>query len=454
MRRARARRCCGSGLLLVRCTRRRPPAPGAASGVPWWVWPLALFVVCFLMGIVAVPAGIGGGTLFVPIVGSFFPFHLDFVRGAGLLVALASALAAGPMLLRSGLGSLRLALPLAVLASATSIGGAMLGLAMPANVVQMLLGGVVLGIVVLMLVTKKSEFPHVAQPDALSQALALNGVFVDGASGRVVQWQVHRTVPGLFVFLGIGVLAGMFGIGAGWANVPALNLLMGAPLKVSAGTSGLVLSLVDSSAAWVYINQGAVLPMIAVPSVVGMMLGARIGARLLERAQGLGDPAHGDRGAAVRRAARAAQGHRGVAMKAAPRPGRAARRAVALRAPARLGHAHRPVRAGADLRRLHDRVDAPARAAGATARAVGPAGGQLSCSRRSRRWAGAGSRWCSAATSPASWASSILAGCSLVCLLALVPLYLRRGDRAFVALCLAEVAVVLLAASGWLTAGH
>ena len=65
----------------------------------------------------------------------------------------------------------------------------------------------------------------------------------------------------------------MFGIGAGWANVPALNLLMGAPLKVSAGTSGLVLSLVDSSAAWVYINQGAVLPMIAVPSVVGMMLG-------------------------------------------------------------------------------------------------------------------------------------------------------------------------------------
>ena len=41
------------------------------------------------LGVVAVPAGIGGGTLFVPIVGSFFPFHLDFVRGAGLLVALA-----------------------------------------------------------------------------------------------------------------------------------------------------------------------------------------------------------------------------------------------------------------------------------------------------------------------------------------------------------------------------
>ncbi|MEJ0001331.1 MAG: hypothetical protein WDO13_20565 [Verrucomicrobiota bacterium] len=47
-------------------------------------------------------AGVGGGVLFVPIVGSFFPFHLDFVRGAGVLLALAAALAAAPRLLRDG----------------------------------------------------------------------------------------------------------------------------------------------------------------------------------------------------------------------------------------------------------------------------------------------------------------------------------------------------------------
>ena len=261
------------------------PAAQAADAVsvaaPWWVWPIALFVACFVMGIVAVPAGIGGGTLFVPIVGSFFPFHLDFVRGAGLLVALASALAAGPMLLRGGLANLRLALPLALLASASSIGGAMLGLALPVNLVQIALGVLVLGIVVLMFAAGKSEFPTVARADRLSSALALHGVFVDRASGRVVERRAHRTPAGLLTFLGIGVLAGMYGIGAGWANVPALNLLMGVPLKIAAGTSGLVLSLVDSSAAWVYINQGAVLPMIAVPSVVGTMLGARIGAHLL-----------------------------------------------------------------------------------------------------------------------------------------------------------------------------
>jgi uncharacterized membrane protein YfcA len=83
----------------------------------------------------------------------------------------------------------------------------------------------------------------------------------------------------------IGVLAGMFGLGAGWANVPALNLLMGAPLKLAVGTSGFVLSVVDTSAAWIYLNRGAVLPMIVVPSLIGVMLGAKLGARLLRVAQ-------------------------------------------------------------------------------------------------------------------------------------------------------------------------
>ena len=57
------------------------------AAVAWWIWPVALFAVTFALGIVAVVAGIGGGVLFVPIVAGFFPFHLDFVRGAGLLLA-------------------------------------------------------------------------------------------------------------------------------------------------------------------------------------------------------------------------------------------------------------------------------------------------------------------------------------------------------------------------------
>lgn len=259
-------------------------AAGMASppeAVPWWIWPLALFVVCFFLGVIAVPAGVGGGVLFVPLISGFFPFHLDYVRGAGLLVALSSALAAGPSLLRAGLANLRVGLPLALVASISSMLGALLGLALPASVVRIALGVAILGIVAVMIMARKSEHPEVSVGDRWAQALGMHGVFVDGASGQAVHWKLHRTPQGLVLFFFIGILAGMFGLGAGWANVPALNLVMGAPLKVAAGSSSFILSLVDSSAAWIYLNNGAVLPVIGAPSVVGMMLGAKIGARLL-----------------------------------------------------------------------------------------------------------------------------------------------------------------------------
>jgi uncharacterized membrane protein YfcA len=247
----------------------------------WWIWPLALFALTFAMGIVAVLAGVGGGVLFVPIVGAFFPFHLDFVRAAGLMIALTSALSAAPSLLANGLASLRLAMPLALVGSVTSIVGALIGLALPVDWVQIALGIVILAIALLMWRAGRSEHPDVPRPDALGVALGMQGTYHDPALGRDVAWQVHRTPAAFFVFSAIGLLAGMFGLGAGWANVPAFNLLMGVPLKLSVGTSGFLLSVVDTSAAWVYLNRGAVLPMIVVPSLVGVMLGAKVGARLL-----------------------------------------------------------------------------------------------------------------------------------------------------------------------------
>ena len=67
---------------------------GKTSSTPWWVWPLVLFVVTFFLGIVAVLGGVGGGVLFVPIIGGFFPFHIDFVGDRGFS-SLLPALAAG-----------------------------------------------------------------------------------------------------------------------------------------------------------------------------------------------------------------------------------------------------------------------------------------------------------------------------------------------------------------------
>ncbi len=256
---------------------------GKASSTPWWVWPLVLFIVTFVLGIAAVLGGVGGGVLFVPIIGGFFPFHLDFVRGAGLLVALAGALAAGPGLLKKGMADLRLAIPVALIASSCAIVGAMIGLALPANVIQTALGATILGIVAIMLMAKKSEYPDIKQADALSTALRINGVYFEPSTGQEVNWKIHRTPQALATFIIIGVMAGMFGLGAGWANVPVLNLMMGAPLKVSVATSKFLLSITDTSAAWIYFNNGAVLPMMVVPSIIGIMLGSIVGVRILAR---------------------------------------------------------------------------------------------------------------------------------------------------------------------------
>jgi uncharacterized membrane protein YfcA len=250
----------------------------------WWVWPVALLAVTFAMGVVAVLAGVGGGVLFVPIVGAFFPFHLDFVRAAGLLLALTGALSAAPSLLRSGLASVRLAMPLTLVSSLTSIAGALIGLALPTDTLQIALGLLILGIAALMWRSRGSEHPAVARPDALSLALGMHGLYHDAALGRDVEWKVHRTPAGFAAFAGIGVIAGMFGLGAGWANVPALNLLMGAPLKLAVGTSGFLLIGSATSASWIYLERGAVLPMLVVPSIVGVMLGAKLGVRLLRTA--------------------------------------------------------------------------------------------------------------------------------------------------------------------------
>ncbi|HIJ55465.1 MAG TPA: sulfite exporter TauE/SafE family protein [Deltaproteobacteria bacterium] len=273
-------------VLFVSPALAETPAGGAtADSHAWWFWPMILLIVTFIMGVFAVLGGVGGGVLFVPIISGFFPFHLDFVRGTGLLVALSGALAAGPGLLKMNLASLRLAIPVALIASTCAIFGAMVGLALPTNVIQISLGGTIIGICVLMLTAKKSVLPDVPQADRLSTALRIYGVYQEGSTGQIIDWKIHRTPLGLCLFIIIGVMAGMFGLGAGWANVPVLNLVMGAPLKISVATSKFLLSITDTSAAWVYMNKGCVIPLMVVPSLVGIMLGSLVGVHLLKIAK-------------------------------------------------------------------------------------------------------------------------------------------------------------------------
>ena len=230
--------------LLADVAQPEAAAP-AAEGGAWWLWPLILFFFCLVLGVFAVLAGVGGGVLYVPLVSGLFPFHLDFVRGAGLMVALAGALAAGPGLLRRNLANLRLVLPLALIASSFSIVGAFIGLALPTNVVQICLGVTIVFIVALIALSKNVERPIVTRQDFVGRALGMSGACFEMSTNEEIAWKTHRTGPALIMFCFVGLVAGMFGLGAGWANVPVLNLFMGAPLKIAVGSSKFLLSITD-----------------------------------------------------------------------------------------------------------------------------------------------------------------------------------------------------------------
>ncbi|GAB1484847.1 sulfite exporter TauE/SafE family protein [Treponema sp.] len=255
----------------------------ATGSLPWWAWILLLSAATFLIGIVAVLGGVGGGVLFVPLVGSFFPFHMDYVRCAGLLIALAGSLSASPTLLRLKLADLRLSIPAALIASVGSIIGARIGLALPSSVVQIAAATLMMGIAILLLFSKRSAFPEVLQTDTLGRFLGLGGTTIHPDTGELVEWKVKNTLVGFLAFILVGLMAGMFGLGAGWANVPVLNLAMGVPLKIAVATSNLIIAVSSTTAAWVYINKGALIPLIVVPAVIGMMGGTKIGAKLLGR---------------------------------------------------------------------------------------------------------------------------------------------------------------------------
>lgn len=267
-------------------------AAGAkGSSIAWWMWPVILFGFTFVIGIIAPLSGVGGGVLFVPLSTAFFPFSVDFIRGAGLIMALTSALSATPQFIRKGLANIRIMTPLVCVSMVTSILGGIVGLwitnAFPSGkyYITIALGLVLLVIFIVMLTSKRVEFPEVKEQDALSKALALTGSWFEPTLGKVMEYKVTRLPIGLICFAAVGFIAGMFGLGAGWANVPVLNLIMGAPIKVAVATSMTIISINDAAAAWIYLAKGAVLPLIVVPSVLGISLGARIGAKLAVKAK-------------------------------------------------------------------------------------------------------------------------------------------------------------------------
>ncbi len=254
-------------------------------------WAGIIFGLSLAVGIVAPIAGVGGGVLFVPIARAFLPFHIDFVSGAGLILALTSALSASPRMIREGLANLSAAIPITIVTVLTATLGGLTHLwatsVLPKgqDMLTLALGFVLTIALVVMVRAKRSGSGHSAAWDWLTRAMsASTGPRADAAGATSVAGR-RRAVSSLVCFAVIGFVEGMFGMGAGWANVPVLHLVVGTPIKIATGTSMAIIAINDAAAGWVYIAHGAVLPLIVVPGTIGMTIGARIGARLAVRAR-------------------------------------------------------------------------------------------------------------------------------------------------------------------------
>lgn len=96
---------------------------------------------------------------------------------------------------------------------------------------------------------------------------------------------LRRAVVVLAVASGSGVMTGFFGVGGGFAIVPALILMLGLPMSLAVGTSLLVITINSATGVLGRLGGGLDLPwdLIAVftaAAIVGTLIGGRVGRRL------------------------------------------------------------------------------------------------------------------------------------------------------------------------------
>jgi uncharacterized membrane protein YfcA len=115
----------------------------------------------------------------------------------------------------------------------------------------------------------------------LADRLALHSAYYDEAEGLDVPYVVANTGLGLALMYLAGMLSGLLGIGSGVLKVPAMDLAMHIPMKVSAATSNLLIGLTAAASAVVYFARGDIDPLIAGPVAIGILLGATQGSKWL-----------------------------------------------------------------------------------------------------------------------------------------------------------------------------
>jgi len=233
-------------------------------------------------GFLGALTGLGGGVVLVPLLTIFFHVDLRYAIGASLVSVIATSSGAAAAYVREGFSNIRIGMFLEIATTLGGLFGAYLTAKVPAKAIAVVFG------IVLIYSAYVSRRPRVrttvSQPaDPLATQLKLNGSFPDVTGIR--HYNVYRVPAGFGIMYLAGTLSGLLGIGSGAMKVVAMDQAMKIPFKVSTTTSNFMIGVTAAASAGVYLNRGYIDPSLAMPVMIGVLIGSLMGTRVLVKAQ-------------------------------------------------------------------------------------------------------------------------------------------------------------------------
>ncbi len=233
-------------------------------------------------GFLGALTGLGGGVVIVPLLTLGFGIDIRYAAGASLISVIATSSGAAAAYVREGYSNVRIGMFLEIATTLGAIGGAYLAAHVAASTI-----GIIFGIVLMYSAfisrQPQRDLPLSDKPDPLATRLRMNGTYPtpDGPKHYNV-----RNVPAGFGLMGLaGVLSGLLGIGSGAVKVLAMDQAMRLPFKVSTTTSNFMIGVTAAASAGVYLNKGYIDPGLAMPVMLGVVMGSVIGTRVLVKAK-------------------------------------------------------------------------------------------------------------------------------------------------------------------------
>lgn len=244
------------------------------------------FAVVFLVSVVAggigAMGGMGGGVLLIPAL-TLLGVDIKHAIAVSVISVIATSSGAASAYVRDRITNLKVGMVLELFTMLGALTGAATTLATSQRWLYLAFAGVLLGSSGVLYSQRHRPWQPRERQDALSRWLELEGAYHDQAVDRLIGYRGTRIALAAPAMFGAGVMAGLLGIGAGAVKVLIFDVVMGLPPKVSTTTSNLIIGVTALAGSSVYLAAGLVEPGLAAPVILGVVLGAFIGTRLLVR---------------------------------------------------------------------------------------------------------------------------------------------------------------------------